>query len=315
MESILPWFKRRKVAHHPASETNGEESKQQSTSTDVPSFPEGVKVLHDVLNATVDICFIHGLTGNRISTWTAEGASSSWPESLLPETVETARILTWGYDAYVIHKLATTSQNRLIDHAINFLNDLTTDRAACNAESRPLILVTHSMGGLVCKEALLQSRDNPEAHLRDVFTSVKGIIFMGTPHKGSWMAGWAKIPVSALGFVKSVNSSLLEILRTNDQTLELIQINFWSMIREQRERGRKIEVTCFFEELGVRGVGPVVSKDSATLESYALMSIHANHANMVKFASAEDNGFKRVVGVLGRWESQIGMTDNSSSTI
>jgi hypothetical protein len=33
------------------------------------SFPDGVKVLHDCSDATVDICFVHGLTGDRESTW------------------------------------------------------------------------------------------------------------------------------------------------------------------------------------------------------------------------------------------------------
>lgn len=37
-----------------------------------------------------------------------------------------ARILTWGYDAYLVHK-GVSSSNRLIDHATNLVNDLTTD--------------------------------------------------------------------------------------------------------------------------------------------------------------------------------------------
>ncbi|RYP42199.1 hypothetical protein DL767_000363 [Monosporascus sp. MG133] len=34
-------------------------------------------------------------------------------------------------------------------------------------------------------------------------------------------------------------------------------------------------------------------------------TIHANHSDMVKFASAEENGFKRLVGELVRWASQV----------
>lgn len=45
---------------------------QLSTLTDTPSrplpFPDGVKMLHDYPDAVVDICFIHGLTGNRDTT-------------------------------------------------------------------------------------------------------------------------------------------------------------------------------------------------------------------------------------------------------
>ena len=271
----------------------------------VSSFPDGVKVLYEHSEPTIDICFVHGLTGNRDSTWIAHGQSEPWPKTLLPPKLRKARILTYGYDAYIVQK-SVASSNRLIDHATNLLNDLTTDRASYNASSRLLIFVAHSLGGLICKEAILLSRNNPEAHLQGIFDHTKGIMFMGTPHKGAWMADWANIPASALGLVKSTNKSLLQILQTDNQLLESVQVRFWTMIRELREGGRPLEVTCFFEELPLRMpmVGKVVSKESATLEGYNSISIHANHSDMVKFGSAEDNGFKRLLGELIRWESQ-----------
>ncbi|KAH7215365.1 Alpha/Beta hydrolase protein [Fusarium oxysporum] len=275
-----------------------------SESTLVPSFPDGVEVLHDCRDAAIDICFVHGLTGNRDSTWTAKGQSKPWPEALLPLKLTSARILTYGYDAYIVRK-SVASTNGLIDHAKNLLNDLSTDRASSNASSRPLVFVAHSLGGLVCKEAVLLSRNNPESHLRGIFDCTKGIVFLGTPHRGSWMADWARIPASALGIVKSINKSLLKILETDDKYLQSVQDRFWSMVREQQKAGRDLEVTCFFEELPLSGVGKVVSKDSATLESYNAISIHANHSNMAKFSSVDDNGFKRLLGELIRWESQI----------
>ncbi|KAJ5609830.1 Alpha/Beta hydrolase protein [Penicillium herquei] len=259
-------------------------------------FPDGVKVLHECEEATVDICFIHGLTGNRESTWTAEGQSVPWPKLLLPSVLKTARIITYGYDAYVVRGSVAGSE-RLIDHATNLLNDLANDRACDNASSRALIFVCHSLGGLVCKKAILSSCNNPEPHLRDIFDCTKGIIFMGTPHKGSWMADWSKISVKALGIVKSTNASLLDNLKTNNQLLEAIQVDFWSMVREQQRNGRSIEIACFFEALPLPVFGVV-----ATLEGYSSFSIHANHSQMVKFSSADDNGYKRVQGELRRWE-------------
>lgn len=314
MGKILSRLKKRKASRDPLQETSRlstPPNPQSHTDTDpsenppIPSFPDGVKVLHDCPDATVDICFVHGLTGDRESTWTADGQSAPWPKTLLPPKLEKARILTYGYDAYIVRK-GVASSNRLIDHATNLLNDLTTDRVCCNALSRPIIFVVHSLGGLVCKKAILLSRNNPETHLRGIFNCTIGILFMGTPHRGAWMANWAKIPTPALGLIKSVNKSLLEILQTNNQTLELIQGDFWSMIRERQKANQPPEVTCFFEELPLPGVGKVVSKESATLESYNHISIHANHRDMVKFASAEENGFKRLLGELVRWVSQVG---------
>lgn len=271
-----------------------------TTSDPSPPFPDGIKEWHDCPDAAVDICFIHGLTGNRDSTWTVSRQSTPWPTILLPPKLPRARLLTWGYDAYFV-QASVASRNRLTDHAMNLLIDLTNHRASCDASGRPLIFVAHSLGGLVCKEAILLSRNNPEAHLCNVFKHTAGIMFMGTPHRGSWMADWMKIPASGLGVLKSTNKSLLQVLETDDQLLESIQVKFWSMVREQRESGRRLEITCFFEELPLPVVGQVVSKVSATLEGYTSVSVHANHMDMVKFRTENDNGFRRLVGDLIRW--------------
>lgn len=183
------------------------------------------------------------------------------------------------------------------------------ERDGYNAYSRPLVFVAHSLGGLVCKKAILLSRNNPDPHLRGIFDGIQGIIFMGTPHKGAWMANWAKIPASALGLVKSTNITLLDILQRDNQFLDSIQNDFLAMVRELRESGRRIEVTCFFEELPLHVVGIVVPKESATLEGYISLSIHDNYRDMVRFASSEQTGLKRLQGQLTRWVSQAGKGD------
>lgn len=253
----------RSSAQQPASpSTSGTQAATQSSSSGVSTlidvatlFPEGIIELHPCDDAVVDICFVHGLTGDREETWTAKGHEKSWPQLLLPTRLKRARILAWGYDAYVVRRRVASS-NRLVDHATNLVNDLTTDRSVHDASTRSLIFVAHSLGGLVCKKAIHISKDNPEPHLRAIFQYTKAIAFMGTPHTGSWMADWAKIPASMLGVVKSVNTPLLSVLQTEDQQLESIQIDFLSMIRDLRDNHhRRVEVTCFFEELGMPTVG------------------------------------------------------------
>lgn len=70
----------------------------ESNAPEIPSnprratFPDGVKVLHECPNTAVDICFVHGLTGDRESTWTTNGLC--WPKTLLPPKLKKARILT-----------------------------------------------------------------------------------------------------------------------------------------------------------------------------------------------------------------------------
>ena len=264
----------------------------------------GIKVLHHCVDATVDICFVHGLTGGRESTWTAPGETKSWPETLLPSTLNKSRIITYGYHAYVVGRSAVGS-NRLEDHARNFLGALSKDRKDCGASNRPIIFVAHSLGGLVCKVALLRSQNNPDRHLRSVFRAVKAIAFLGTPHQGSWIADWARIPASCLGLVKSTNRSLLKVLQTDDSHLRSIQTQFASMLREQRESGRALEVTCFYEALPMSMGKLVVPEGSATLDGYNAIGIHADHRNIARFKCKDQDGYKMVLEELQRWKDEV----------
>jgi len=91
-------------------------------------------------------------------------------------------------------------------------------------------------------------------------------VFLGTPHRGSWIADWAKIPASALAGTQGVpNAKLLKVLRTDDQFLEDIQKSFWEMVRYMREdEKRKLEVASFFEEIPLPVIGkPIVPPQSA----------------------------------------------------
>jgi hypothetical protein len=74
------------------------------------------------------IVFVHGLTGDREKTWTARGAAEPWPKTLLPSELPTARVLTFGYDAYVADWRGLVSQSRIGNHAWNLLTSLAAYR-------------------------------------------------------------------------------------------------------------------------------------------------------------------------------------------
>lgn len=198
-----------------------------------------------------------------------------------------------------------SSGNRLVDHARNLISELTTNPISNNAETRPLVFVVHSLGGIIIKKALLLSQDNREDYLQGIFRCTKGIIFMGTPHRGSWMAAWAKIPISALGVVKSLNGRLLKALGPDEELLESIQDDFGRLLRRMTISETPIEITCFFEELPLSVVGKVVSRESATIPEYNAISVHANHREMVRFGSNNDRGFVEVLHLLRKWQDEV----------
>jgi hypothetical protein len=54
--------------------------------------------------------------------------------------------------------------------------------------SRPIVLVTHSMGGLVVKSLIVDSQTLPDPDRKRIVGALKGIVFCGTPHRGSAIA-------------------------------------------------------------------------------------------------------------------------------
>lgn len=275
------------------------------------SFPYGIDVWVPCEDAVIDICFIHGLTGSRDSTWTAKGETEPWPKRFLPTELEElkARILAYGYDAYPV-RWGMASTKRLTEHAESFLGALTANRARAKASNRPLIIVAHSLGGLVAKEAVILSKNSPETHLKTVFHMTKGIVFMGTPHTGSPIAKWAHLPAEIFGMVKSTNADLLRVLKMDDEMLNSVNTMFGYILRimreDRQESPKKIECTCFFETVGYPGaVGVIVPRASATFDFDPAYGIDANHSDMVKFASPQDPGFVLVFEELRRWSSEV----------
>ena len=105
MGKFTSWFSRsqRQLQTSIPENKQPEQIHAESISESIP-FPVGIEVWHDCQNAAFDICFIHGLTGDRRKTWTANGQDLPWPKMLLPKDFGKARIFTYGYDADILRE-------------------------------------------------------------------------------------------------------------------------------------------------------------------------------------------------------------------
>ena len=141
-----------------------------STATNIQASPApigegqnyGVKVLYDGgIKASVDIVFVHGLTGNAYNTWLHKdkGIRVHWPSELLKQDLPDARIISFGYDAGIVNFWNPASNSRLSNHAENMVGDLVRRRERTNTEFRKILFVAHNLGGLVTKHALSYSRN------------------------------------------------------------------------------------------------------------------------------------------------------------
>ena len=144
-----------------------------------------------------------------------------WPRDLLPRTAPDARVLTYGYDTKIRHfAVGPVSQNTVYDHGWNFL--CAVEEVRRNEPLRPLLLVAHSLGGLVLKEALRKSRDceSVKPHLHNVVRSIVGVLFFGTPHHGANPLGLIRHALTQL--VKGLVSDLTTRLSIPSCPAEII---------------------------------------------------------------------------------------------
>jgi len=198
--------------------------------------------------------------------------------------------MTFGYDADVIKLWGMAGSNTLRGHGKDLAFAISDRRRDCR--SRPVIFIAHSLGGLVCEQALLICREGTP-NLEKVFEYTRGIIFMGTPHAGAELAVWGRTLAKYLNVVRRTNSAILGVLEQKSEVLTAVQQQFQQLLRKP---GVNIEIFCFFESHAVFGVGIIVPEQSAVLNQYPSQSLAADHMHMTKFSGRNDEGYQRVLG-------------------
>jgi protein SERAC1 len=129
--------------------------------------------------AILDVIFVHGLTGNPHDTWVAGPKKEYWPQWLCADFPGVA-VYTIGYPASLFEKWAKKEMN-LHERANNLLEHL----AAYGLGERPIVFVSHSLGGLLVKEILRTSKECSDEAWRLVAGNTRLAAFLATPHTGA----------------------------------------------------------------------------------------------------------------------------------
>ena len=82
--------------------------------------------------------------------------------------------------------------------------------------SAPLILVGHSLGGLLIKTMVQHGLQHNVDRHREIIEQIKGIVFVGTPHFGS---GWASL-MSRIPFTRE-NAQVRDLQKDEPHLLAL----------------------------------------------------------------------------------------------
>lgn len=126
-------------------------------------------------------------------------------------------------------------------------------------QHRPIIFIGHSLGGLVIQKALLHSDESPDELYSDVVDSTAGVVFLGTPHRGSTLANWGGLGTDFVHIVRDVNQAIVKLLRPDSRMLFQLRDSFIKLvIRRAVNRPHALKIKCYFEELGITLIGKVL---------------------------------------------------------
>ncbi|RDL42485.1 uncharacterized protein BP5553_02464 [Venustampulla echinocandica] len=137
-----------------------------------------------------DVVAVHGLSGNRDSTWMEDGEEGNQGKNWLIDTLHSyyeypkSRILTFGYDtSHAVAGIYTIGGIR--KKALQLLDDLVELRKTLEpGVNRPIVFISHDIGGIIVKEALWIATIERSKY-RDIKTCTRFLIFFGCPHRCS----------------------------------------------------------------------------------------------------------------------------------
>ncbi|KAK8133349.1 hypothetical protein PG984_005361 [Apiospora sp. TS-2023a] len=256
---------------------------QSSTSNDINTKgPLGLTTVYRPTPAcpsTAHIVFVHGLGGGSEHTWSKNGVL--WPRDLLPKQAPFRKtsVHIFGYDS----NFKKSSTLNIHDFSKSLLNNL-LNNPDVNDANCPIILVGHSMGGLVMKQTYILAKQMPA--YRHVADRITAIIFIATPHTGSELA-----PILERIFrMTSGLKPYLEDLGRNSNAVQTINTLFPA-------HSADLMLHSFYETeaLSIGGLRDVmiVPKVDAVLnyahEQSALL--YGDHRSVCKFEGAEDHNF------------------------
>lgn len=208
----------------------------------------GLASWHDGEKAEVDIVFVHGLRGGRESTWTKDGVI--WPKELLSKDIPKSRILSFGYNSGIIQSdTAEVTQGSLADDARQLCSLLDDTRKQTNTVDRPIIVIGHSLGGLVLAQVVYGGNGAAEGDsIHSIAQNIKGMIFLGTPFYGSKIAGWGDVVRRIYSLIQKTDEHTLKSLVVDSKELKDLRLGFPDVIRKRNQSPAKIAVIFFFEK-------------------------------------------------------------------
>ncbi|ETS83080.1 hypothetical protein PFICI_04956 [Pestalotiopsis fici W106-1] len=247
-----------------------------------------------------DIIAICGLGGHAFGSFKERDGTHMWLRDSLPQDVKNARIFIYGYDSQIHGSTSFQTIESLASSLRNHVEG--TKSLAGPLHEMPIIFMAHSLGGLVLKQALIQSVKAKSK----LSTRTRGALFFGVPNQGMHIS--SLIPMAA----GQANEAFLHNLQPESELLRSQSREFPGAFVSRAAR-----IFCFYETktspTAVRGADGkwqmngehvvFVGSASATHcrpwenEAHHVLGLDRDHSALVKFRS-RDQDYTKVRNIL-----------------
>ncbi|CAM6055750.1 unnamed protein product [Sphagnum tenellum] len=260
---------------------------------------------------TLTVIFFHGLqmldgTDTSETTWKNRSGTVCWPQVWLPEDLgkERVRVLSMSYDSIASCWGIPGQTENLRAIGSDLVEKFITMSGWKLYQNQKIVLVGHSFGGLVIKSLVLEAssrakkidnaRDKLEkknsSNCKNFLENIKGIVFYGVPHSGTSIAQYLKDFDRA--FPKVQPGDLIRNLQPFQNDMEQLSVDFEEAVN------RDIIIYAFAEQLKYNKVLVVPWASATQLSRNHNMSLDANHIDICKPHSKNDEGYMKLVGIL-----------------
>ncbi|KND87194.1 Vegetative incompatibility protein HET-E-1 [Tolypocladium ophioglossoides CBS 100239] len=257
----------------------------------------------------LDVISVSGLGGHAFGSFKERNGAHMWLRDSLPNDLTDrdserpmARIMVYGHDSRVAE---SNSMQDLEDMSISFRESLLPLMGTPTL--KPVILIGHSLGGLIVKQALASisaSPSEPSGAYKRFARAIHGIIFFGVPHDGMEINSLRKMAGNMLNrsLIESLgreNSSVLANLRRhfNKMLDEFSDTDIFSFYETEMSNTPRQDANKKWTMDGQRAI--LVSKSSATrfraseCDPLEACAIARSHSDIVKFCR-HDNEYDKV---------------------
>eukprot|EP00890_Picochlorum_soloecismus_P002505 jgi/Picsp_1/3255/NSC_06095-R1_binding protein len=255
----------------------------------------------------MDVVFLHGIRGGAFMTWKVDGSgrrdqenldqmdhSICWPSSWLAQRFPRMRLISaeyaapatgWEGESLPLHATASHLADKL---------------SAAGVGNRPVVFISHSMGGLIVKDIIGRGiQKDSSRSMRKISNACVGTVFYSVPHAGSRLADWGW----TLRYIGASPSKAVAHLKTGPHLEEMNDT-----VKDLCRRG-KLAVLSFSEGLPTQlsYLSTHVVPHESAYPGYGEFVVLPNHDHITvcKPNNRQDPAFSVLVEFLAELEKEL----------